>query len=493
MKAKAILAMSCIGITVCSCSLFGPRYFKPQVNYVDSWNNIESSSKLSVESQVELSVYPWWKDFKDPVLNNLVDKALANNNNIQVAIGNIVVNQGRLQKVHMNWVPKISIGGMAGFGETFNFDANSSNPNINKATSSSSSTTFNGAAVIPSYSLNIIQQIKQQEVAKASLIQARASKDALRLAVIQQVVNSYVTLKALKQQLQTQNEIVDELKELVRLAQIQQKYGYITAFEVNHYQEELIQANAQLPTLKTNITELQNALSLLTNQSVEDVIKDDQGFSNFIIPGFLKSNIPSQVLNNRPDIIQAEENLKVANANIGVAQASFFPSINLTTPLGAFNSKLTSLFNPSGDFWQVQVSAVMPILNLSINSEIKSAKGAYYSAYYNYIQTVKNSFAEVENSLSAFNNYTDSYYQAESLFAVSLSNYSMSQRNYKLGYISHPENLNYKLTMNKSAIYQIQAKLQVLQSIAKIYSAMASGYNYNNTESLVKFNDSHDI
>jgi outer membrane protein TolC len=268
MKTKsALLTLSfCLTFLIGGCSLFGSTYSTPTITTPKAWNNIESAN-ITLNKQNSLIAFPWWKDFNDNTLNNLVEQALNNNNNIQIAIGNIISAEGLLQKVQMNWVPKVNIGFAASSGQAFNFSANSSNPLINASTPSSSNFSFYGGAILPSYSLNILQQIKQSEVAKANLNQAKYAKNVVKLAVITQVVNGYITLLALEEQLQEQNQIVNELKTLVNSLEIEDKYGYASSLEVNQIREELLQAKMQLPAIKNSLTEAQNALRLLINQN----------------------------------------------------------------------------------------------------------------------------------------------------------------------------------------------------------------------------------
>lgn len=494
-KLKPLTFTLFLPLLISSCALLGPKYQTPTVDTPNTWNSMPESGLVS-ESGQNLSDVSWWTRFNDPMLNALIGHALTNNNDIQQAIGNITVAQGQLQKVQMNWVPTISLGASAGAGQSFNFAPNFTNPTISGSIPPgviSNNTNFNfyGAGLVPSYSLNIFQQIKQTAIAKANLVNATAAKDAVRLTVISQVAGSYFTLLALDEQLQEQHQLIADLTQLVKLTNIQYKNGLAALTDVQAYQEQLEQAKMAVPNIEQNIVQTSNALQVLVSNNPGNIERGNK-FSAIATTGLIPVNLPSSVLRNRPDIRQAEEQLKIANANIGNATSAFFPTLSLTTPVGAFSSSVSNLFNPTGDFWSTQISAVMPILNLGLYGLIKEKKGQYYIAYYNYIQTVKAAFAQVDNSVSNYAKIQQSKALANNLLQTVTDNYNLNQKNYKAGYISYPQSLASKLTVDNTRITLTQIKLQELQAIVNLYQAMAGGYNYENTAKSKKFGDNHD-
>ncbi len=497
MKIKTIILV-CTPIVLVGCALLGPDYKKPNVDTPKAWQE-SSSNTQTIESSVNLSDTSWWNRFNDATLNQLIDEALANNNDIQSAIGNISVAASNLQLVNMAWVPTVNLGGSASTGSTFNSSNSSSNPLINNlATASGNSISgnnnfnFYSGGLIPSYSINIFQQLKKTDVAKANLSQAKATKDAVRLTVISQVCGSYFTLIALNKQLTQQKQLVNHLETLLNLVKIQYKYGIATLNDVQTYQQKLSETKMQTPNIEHNIVVAQNALQVLINKNPNKFINLND-FDKISTQGVIPINLPSTVLRNRPDIHMAEEQLIMANANIGVATANFFPHLSLTTPIGGYNAQLGSLLSGNSDFWAAQITAVMPILNLGINSLIKEAKGQYYIAYYNYVKSIKNAFADVNNNLSGYSSIQSTYNEANVLYNSAYTSATLSTLNYKKGYISYPDSLSNLITQDNYSIILTQTKLQELQGIISLYQSLAGGYNYKNTEKLKKFNDEHDV
>ncbi|MBP9742466.1 MAG: TolC family protein [Burkholderiales bacterium] len=473
------------------CGLMGPTYQKPNIDTPDHFRSITAS--VQVESGVNLSDVSWWTKFNDPTLNQLIDDALMHNNNIQMAIGNIAVAQAQLKRVHMGWVPTLSAGGFAGVGQVFNYNSGITDPQLSSIAPNDPNANFNfyGAGLVPNYSLNIFNLIKKADVAKANLEAQRYAKDATRLTVLSQVAGSYFTLLALNEQIVEQQQLIADLTEVVELGKIQYKHGYISLTDIQQSQEQLEQAKMQLPTLENNKTAAENALKVLTNKNPGIIVGANQ-LTNIKSDNIIPVSLPSSVLRNRPDIMQAEAQLKVANANIGVATSNFFPTLDITTPLGLFNTNYANLFNPSGDFWTLQIAAVMPILNAGLLELVKEKKADYYVAYYGYVQTVRLAFADVDDKFASYNAINKTALAANSFYEIAKLNQQLNQKNYKSGYSAYSDTLSSKLTVDNTRLSLTGVKLQQLQALVNLYQALAGGYNYKNTEELNKFGDARD-
>jgi NodT family efflux transporter outer membrane factor (OMF) lipoprotein len=390
----------------------------------------------------------------------------------------------------MAWVPIIDLGGSVTTGQGLNIGGIP--PIGGVPVASTSDFTFYQGGLVPIYSLNIMKQLKQEDMAKFNLSANRYAKDAIRLTVISQVVGSYFSLLALNEQLDEQKQLIGDLTEGLRLTNIQYKNGLATLNDIQQYETQLQSAKMNIPGIEDNIVHTENALQVLMNKNPGTIATSNK-FANIKTEDKIPGNLPSTVLRNRPDILQAEEQLKAANVNIGVAYSNYFPTITLTSPVGAFSSQLTSLFNPSGDFWAATAAVNMPILNLGINQIVKKSKAQYYVAYYNYVQTVKNAFAEVDNNLSTVAKMQNKRDAVDKMYTATALNAKLNQTNYELGYISYPDSISSKINADNSKILVTQTKLQQLQSIVSVYQAMAGGYNYKNTEEAKKFGDNHDM
>ncbi len=482
------LCVLTMGVLVTGCGIWGPSYEKPNIDKPNQWRSKDSLSQM--ESSANLPDTAWWRSFNDPKLNDLIESALKYNNNIQAAIGNIIQAEGNLQRVKMGWVPTLSL--FPSYGATGGFSAGSGGGTANPVTTGGGNTGYQ-VGLIPNYTLNILQQLRLQEQAEAQLLAAKYTKDALRLTIISQVAGSYFTLGEQVYQLDLQKQLVVDSGRLYDLAKLQYDNGYISLLSLQVYLENYQTAKAQIPIIENNIVATQNSLRVLINQNPGRIVMGSD-FIKMPMKGIIPANMPSTVLKQRPDIMQAEQNLIAANANIGVATSYFFPSLNITGGVGTATNSFTQLFNASTDWWSAQIGANMPVLNLAQYGVIKGAKGAYYTAYYQYVQTVRQAFAEVDNGLSGHQKLTDSYNQQLEAYNSSVVAYQLGVENFKNGYFNELQELNYKVNMENLAISLANSKLNQLQSIVNLYQALAGGYNVNNESNSVpiKFGDAHD-
>lgn len=469
MRIKNLASLLGLAAAMTGCGLFGPTYSKPNTEDPKSF---PSRDILATTESANLPMLSWWKSFNDPQLNQLIESALRNNNNIQAAIGNIVAAQGQLRSVQFAWIPtataNAAYSSKSFIGEGYNF------------------------AGTPSYSLNIFQQIRSQQYAEANYQAVRAAKDTVRLSVISQTATGYFTLLGQDYQLQLQKQLVSDLKALLDFAKIEYKAGYFSLYTVQSYQQQYDTALVQVPIIENNIVASQNALRVLLNQNPGD-IKRGLKFNELNSYGVIPANIPSTVLRNRPDVRQSEQQLIAANANIGVATSTFFPSISLTgTTGGTAASSLSGLFQPGSDYWVQAAGVAMPILNFGVYGQIEAAKGQYYAAYYNYLNTVRSAFAAVDNDLSAHQQLTTSLKTQIEGYDSSKLAYRLAESSFTQGLYSKPQLLQNAVTMDQLAIAVQQSKLQQLGTIVQLYQDLGGGYGYNNFESTNKFGDGHD-
>lgn len=468
MRIKNLAYLTALATAVTGCGLFGPSYSHPNTQDPQGFRSRDS---LAVTESSNLPAMAWWKAFKDPQLNQLIESALRQNNNIQNAIGNIITAQGQLRQVQFAWIPTSNVTSgytsKAIFGQGYQ------------------------AEVIPTYALNVFQQIRSQQYATANYQAARAAKDTVRLSIISQVASGYFTLLGQDYQLQLQQKLVKDLKGLLDFAKIQYQAGYISLYNVQSYEQNYENAVAQIPLIKNNIVASENALRVLLNEN-PGKIKRGLKFMQLNSYGVIPANLPSQVLRNRPDVQQAEQQLIASNANIGIATSTFFPNISLTGTGGTAGNELYQLFTPNSDYWVTQAGIAMPLLNFGIYGQIEAAKGEYYAAYYNYLQTVRSAFGAVDNDLSAHDQLTVSLGSEIKAYDATVLAYTLAESSFTAGLYSEPTLLQNAVTMDQAALSVEQSKLQQLGTIVTLYQDLGGGYAYENYESAIKFGDSHD-
>ena len=425
-----------------ACS--GPEYHKPQVNVPQHWVN----KKNSTNKTVKLAELAWWQQFQDPQLNQFISIGSTQSNQVLAAMANLDYAKAQLKQVKLAWIPGINL--TSGYSELPYLG----NPGY-----------FFG--LFPSYVLNISQQLKMQKSASYQVEANQYAKDGVRLTVIAQISGSYFTLLAQTQALQLSNQLLAEQKKLLSFYQWQYKTGVISQDNLDDLKSEIQKTNAQIIMTKHNIVVSKNALHYLLNQNPGDLTLNTS-FSkiktNAVIPG----NLPINVLNNRPDVQQAEALLKVANANVGVATSNLLPSISFD------NLFMDTAHNNYVNLNEGLVN--IPVLAPTAYGQISVNKAQYKSAYINYVNTIRSALRDIENDFSAYNAYSQKLKDNENAYKEEARTCHLSRIRYQQGIESGTQPNQCAIRLTRFAITLNQDKLEKLMALVALYQDLGGGY-----------------
>ncbi|CAM2983671.1 outer membrane efflux protein [Legionella steigerwaltii] len=410
-----------------------------------------------INSDKNLPCFPWWKQFKDPNLNSLIDKGLINNNDVKVAVANIEAAQGELKRVQLNWIPEVT--GNAGY---------SSFPYLG----------FPGVllTVVPTYTINIFKQIKEQQKAKYELKATQAMYYGIRLTVINQIASNYFNYLSQIEQLNLLHSLEKDLSKLINITQSMYQGGLSARTELELAKTELSLIQAKERIVQQNIVVSENVLHYLLDENPGG-FSVKRRFRDLSSQQMIIGALPLTVIENRPDMIQAKQEFYAANAGIGIAFSHFLPTINLAMARGEI-AKV-----PNG--WQLgqaihfnQAILEVPFLRASAFGRLKKAKGLNKASYYRYSDTLRRVLRDVTNDLSAHELYTkrlDDVMRAERELGNA---YRLNQTLYQRGIVSHLSLIEDKIRLDKLAIEVNQHKLEQLITIVNLYQDLATGYNY---------------
>lgn len=469
-----LLLISLLG----GCAIFHGQNQPPKIDYPTSASN--GSQFESSES--DFSQLQWWKKFNDPVLDSLIQEALANNNEIQISVGRIIEAQAKLKAAQYAWIPTLN-------GSATGFAGNSWATNLTPQGSLAANNTLPSGAVansdfsgfmggfMPSYSFNIFQNISQSKLAQATVDAQKANYNNMKLSIIGQVAGSYFMLLGQNKQLLLQKVLVKDLENLRQAMLVKYQNGGIDYSEIALVDQQIDSYQSKIPVIENSIIQTNNALAVLLNRNPGTVVKNIIDIDRLPTEKIIPVNLPSAVLRNRPDIIIAENNLKMADANIDLAYSVFFPTISLTGNIGGASMALTNLFSVGTGYWTAMAAANMPILNAASFEQIKAAKGGYYVSYYNYMQTVKSAFANVDNTLSNNQKQNQSYAKMLSSLNNAQTFYNLTLVQYNYGSQDYQNLLGAKVNADLSKLNVNQSKMQQLDSIVQVYQAVAGGYD----------------
>ncbi|MCW8419252.1 TolC family protein [Fluoribacter dumoffii] len=394
----------------------------------------------------------WWQQFDDVELNQLIEAGLNNNMDIHIAMANLQQAQGELRQVKLSWIPLVQI--FAGY---------STNPALGAPG------TFFG--VWPYYFINIMKLYTQQKQATYNVQYRLAAIEGMRLTIIAQVASAYFTLIAQLEQLKLLEQLDNDLKSLIRLAQGEIQIGLENEIFLAQLQTDERLVAAQIKPVLYNITLSENALRYLVNANPGRV-KNKNNFKKINFSRFKPGSLPATVLNNRPDMKMAYYALKASREGIKFAYSDFFPGIQLDDFLGDINL-------PQSKFAQTADAYVNWTITPSSLGKIAASKGAYNAKMAELNKTVKRILKEVDTDFSAnkrMNEKFRMYLRAEQEY---LHKYKLQQGLLKTGLISYKELVQSKIYLDNLALSANQAKLELALSVVNLYQDLAGGYAYN--------------
>lgn len=448
------------------------EYKKPDISAPQS----SKSGVLYIDANISNGA--WWKKFDDKNLNTLVEDVLNNNNELLAASKTVLEAEAKLKSASYAWMPTLGISGGGFTGSTINSNIlpSSQTGNLIK-NASSGQTKFSGynAGFSPSFSANILQNISNTELASASLEYKVAYKNSVLTSIISQSVGSYFMLCGLQNQLLLQTKLLISFEALKKIENSRYANGKSSL-------DTVLESEKNINDIKNQITSTKNAISKTENAIAVLLGKNPQTFANFSdinkldIKNKIDANISSSVLKNRPDILMAEAKLKMANANLNLANSLFFPTISLTGNGGIASIALSNLFGVNTGFWLLSAAASMPILNASSFEEIKAAEQGKYVAYYEYMQSVKAAFADVDSALVNYQNSMLIY--GNSALSVRLEDKILNIANskYQNGLKDKSYYLNAQIDYLKLGLKLNEAKMNTLDSIVMAYGAMTNDF-----------------
>lgn len=428
------------------CFLLGPAYTKPRLNIPLKWPDERG---VKINEQINLSCLTWWKQYNSPELNDFIIKALKNNGDPNIALANIDYAQSQLQQIKLEWLPNLTV--LTGYSQ-FPILGNPGNVVI----------------AFPLYMINLVQQYKQQKSAKARLEASYYARDAVKLSIIAQVSSAFFTLLAQKEALTLYQALLKDYRTYLKLAQNQYQNGLIPQDTIDLLESQIQETASQVEISKHNIIVSQNALHYLLNEN-PGALKVNKPFSSINTDSVVPANLPVTVLNNRPDVRQAERLLKAANEDIGASVATLLPTLTLGAYLGSGSNV--------GGIKLAETYLNTPVVDLPIFAQIKASKATYKVQYIKYIVAVRAALRDVANDLSAYTTYTRQLKNNMSALASKKRSCHLVKQRFRHGISSSIELVQCQITINQFELIVNKNKLEKMIAIITLYQDLAGGYN----------------
>lgn len=452
-----ILSLGCVGCVV------GPDYEPPELDIPESYRYEDPGAEETINTA-------WWHQFHDPVLDELIATGLAYNKDIKIATANIRAANGFYLQTRAPLFPQIG------------YDAEASRQKLSRTTAYPPAPGYPNPANnfqvfgTVSWQIDLWGQIRREvEAAEADFFATIEARRGVILMVVTSIANSYFQLRSLDEQLEISKRTLESYQESLDYFEKQYKYGQVSLMTVAQARTQLETAAATIPQFESQIVSLENSLSVLLGQNPE-CIPRGRKISKIDLPK-VPEGIPSEVLRNRPDLLQVEDQLIAANALIGAAEALYFPSISLTGYNGVASKSLSKLFTGPSNTWSYTGSIVGPIFTWGlIYGQVEQAKAAADAALMTYERAIQEAFADVESSLFAHQMLQIQIKTQERLVEASGEYTRLATLQYHGGYTPYFAVLQAQLQYFPAELALAETQSQLLISLVNIYSSMGGGW-----------------
>jgi multidrug efflux system outer membrane protein len=448
-----------------ACAL-GPDYRRPELNVPAKYRGqLEQSSD---EAPGDLG---WWQIYRDPILQQTLTAALQSNLDVRIAVARIEEARATLGATRLQLLPNI---GASASGERAKASTYAILPGQNRFGESET------AAIGASYELDLWGRLRRStESARAQLLATEYAQRAVVVGLVADVATAYFTLLSLDQQLAVTRDTVATRTKFVELTRAKHDRGVVSGLDVSTAEAELATAQANIPDLERQLEQTENRLSILLGQNPAAIVRSEgytSGATSPLLP-IPPVGLPSSLLERRPDVRQAEQNLVAANARIGAAKAALFPAISLTGSFGSRSAELSKLFTAPAETWSAGVNVVQPILDAQKNLyQVDFANAAKREALLLYQRAVQTAFKEVADALVARQKFAELQLAQETKVGALRRANQIALARYQIGYSSYFDVINSNRDLFNAELSLAAAYLNSLLSSVQLYQALGGGW-----------------
>jgi multidrug efflux system outer membrane protein len=450
----------------------GPNYHRPAVQAPTVFHGPEESQQSEAQS-ASFADLPWWQVFHDLQLQQLIRTALKQNYDLQMAVERVSAARAQLGIARSNQFPQVTLDPVFSGGKT---DQNIKSNIFSLA----------GDAV---FQVDLFGRYRRAtEAARAQLLATQDAQQTVVLTLVSDVASDYFLLRDLDLQLQIAKGTVRTQEDSVNLTKLRLQHGVATTLDVLQARQVLDAANAQIPDLERQSGQTEDAINILLGKYPDNVprgevlaIETPDGWVwTETLPPQLPTGLPSQLLERRPDIHQAEENLVAANANIGVAKAMFFPQISLLGSGGAAfgHSQFAGSHIPAPPGAGTYAAAAsQPIFDGGyLRNNLRYAKSEERQALIGYQQTIQRAFGDVSDALIGYDKYHAVRERQEQSVKDLQESVNVSLMRYRGGTSNYLEVLDSQRSLFSAELTLAQARNNEYQSLVQLYKALGGGW-----------------
>lgn len=442
-----------LGAVLAGCAV-GPDYVRPPVPAPAGW-------RVAYEAAAGVADLRWWREFGDPVLDALVAEGVRNNLDLRVAAARVDQYAGRLESTRSELFPQLT---------------GTLNPAVDHI-GRSGTTELHRASLNVTWEIDLWGRLRRaSEAARARLLASEAGRRGTLLTVVADVAGTYLTLRGLDRQLEIARDTESSHAETLRLFRLRYTHGTIDRVTLSQQEAEYETARQEIPRLEAEIRQTENALSLLQGRPPGPIPRGRE-LDALTSPG-IPAGLPSQLLERRPDIIEAEENLAAATAQIGVEKAGYFPSLSLTGGGGGVSSDLRRLLvSGTTGFWSAAGQLAGPILDFGRTSgTVQEAEALRDQELSRYRKAVLQGFAEVEDALVKTTTGRERLASQERQVEALREYARLSRLQFEAGTTDYLTVLDATTRLFAARLAATRTRSDLLLAVVGVYKAMGGGW-----------------
>ena len=413
----------------------------------------------------------WWTLFHSRPLNDLIEQSLTNNPDLKAAQAALSVARENVLAQRGTYYPSVS----AGFSASRQRQAGTISP-----TPSSNAFLYN--LFTPQVTVAYVPDVfglnrRTVESLQAQVQEVRFQMIATYTTLTANVVVTAVQLAAVQTQIDATHELIDINSNMVQILRYQFDKGYVSRLDVAAQESQLAQVAATLPPLLKQAAQLRDLLAVLAGQFPNQATHEKFALSSLQLPQELPVSLPSALVAQRPDVLQAEANMHAASARIGVAIANRLPNIQLTADAGSTALAMSQVFTSGTGFWGLGAAATAPLFEGgTLLHQERAAKAAYVQAAEQYRSTVLTAFQNVADTLAALEQDAEGLKAAAAATDAAKVTLDLSQRQLKSGYASSLALLSAEQTYREALINLVQAQANRYADTAALFQALGGGW-----------------
>jgi NodT family efflux transporter outer membrane factor (OMF) lipoprotein len=467
--------LSCLFLLLAACSLPPTLVRRPENKTTPvSFGN-------SPQDSINTARLKWKEFFTDPYLTALIDTALQNNQEYNIILQEINISRNEIRTRKGEYLPFVGIGAGAGVEKVGRYTRPGA---VEESTDIEPGKRFPDPlpdymiGINASWELDIWRKLRNaKKSAMLRYLSTVEGKNFMVTNLIAEIATSYYELMALDNQLQILKQNIEIQQNALQIVKLEKIAAKVTELAVRKFEAEVLKNQSRLYGIMQSITETENRINFLVGRFPKAVPRNSQVFIDLKLDT-INAGIPSQLLQNRPDIRQAEQELAAAKLDVKVARANFYPSLRITAGAGyqAFNPNF--LMMPESMIYSIGGDLLAPLVNRNaIKAYYWSATSKQIQDVYNYERTILNAYIEVVNQLSNINNLQRSYNLKTQQVQALTQSIDISTRLFKSARADYMEVLLTQRDALESKFELVETKMQQLNARVSIYRALGGGWN----------------